>query len=102
MPDKEIPGVSRFYVSMEDDFMRLFANRGVMSRMLEKSFADNEILEHGSLDWSIQNAQKKSNNRIILFVSGSFNMMMCSKTKRNSFIPFGTILWRKKIRVRFY
>ena len=27
--------------------------------MLEKSFDDNEVLEHGSLDWSIQNAQKK-------------------------------------------
>ena len=53
------PGVSRFYVSMEDDLMRLFANQGVMSKMLEKSFDDNEILEHGSLDWSIQNAQKK-------------------------------------------
>ena len=53
------PGVSRFYVSMEDDLMRLFANQGVMSKMLEKSFDDNEVLEHGSLDWSIQNAQKK-------------------------------------------
>ena len=52
-------GVSRFYVSMEDDLMRLFANQGVMSKMLEKSFDDNEVLEHGSLDWSIQNAQKK-------------------------------------------
>ena len=39
--------------------MRLFANQGVMSKMLEKSFDDNEVLEHGSLDWSIQNAQKK-------------------------------------------
>ena len=34
------PGVSRFYVSMEDDLMRLFANQGVMSKMLEKSFDD--------------------------------------------------------------
>ena len=27
--------------------------------MLEKSFGDDEVLEHGTLDWSIQNAQKK-------------------------------------------
>ena len=27
--------------------------------MLEKSFGDDEALEHGTLDWSIQNAQKK-------------------------------------------
>ena len=53
------PGASRFYVSMEDDLMRLFANQGALSKMLEKSFGDDEVLEHGTLDWSIQNAQKK-------------------------------------------
>ena len=39
--------------------MRLFANQGALSKMLEKSFGDDEVLEHGTLDWSIQNAQKK-------------------------------------------
>jgi len=39
--------------------MRLFANQGALSKMLEKSFGDDEMLEHGTLDWSIQNAQKK-------------------------------------------
>ena len=53
------PGSSRFYVSLEDDLMRLFANQGALSKMLEKSFGDDEMLEHGTLDWSIQNAQKK-------------------------------------------
>ena len=53
------PGASRFYVSLEDDLMRLFANQGALSKMLEKSFGDDEVLEHGTLDWSIQNAQKK-------------------------------------------
>jgi preprotein translocase subunit SecA len=53
------PGMSRFYVSLEDDLMRLFANQGALSKMLEKSFGDDEMLEHGTLDWSIQNAQKK-------------------------------------------
>ena len=51
--------MSRFYVSLEDDLMRLFANQGALSKMLEKSFGDDEMLEHGTLDWSIQNAQKK-------------------------------------------
>jgi preprotein translocase subunit SecA len=37
----------------------LFANQGALSKMLEKSFGDDEMLEHGTLDWSIQNAQKK-------------------------------------------
>ena len=53
------PGASKFYVSLEDDLMRLFANQGALSKMLEKSFGDDEMLEHGTLDWSIQNAQKK-------------------------------------------
>ena len=39
--------------------MRLFANQGALSKMLEKSFGEDEMLEHGTLDWSIQNAQKK-------------------------------------------
>ena len=39
--------------------MRLFANQGALSKMLEKSFGEDESLEHGTLDWSIQNAQKK-------------------------------------------
>ena len=53
------PGGSRFYVSLEDDLMRLFANQGALAKMLEKSFGDDDMLEHGTLDWSIQNAQKK-------------------------------------------
>jgi len=53
------PGASKFYVSLEDDLMRLFANQGALSKMLEKSFGEDESLEHGTLDWSIQNAQKK-------------------------------------------
>ena len=53
------PGASKFYVSMEDDLMRLFANQGTLSKILESHFKDDEVLEHASLDWSIQNAQKK-------------------------------------------
>lgn len=53
------PGASKFYVSMEDDLMRLFANQGALSKILESHFKDDEVLEHASLDWSIQNAQKK-------------------------------------------
>ena len=39
--------------------MRLFANAGPISRVLEKSMSEGEELEHGMLNWSIQNAQKK-------------------------------------------
>jgi len=52
-------GMSRFYVSLEDDLMRIFANQGAISKMLEKSFGEDDVLEGGSLNWAIENAQKK-------------------------------------------
>lgn len=53
------PGVSKCFVSLEDDLMRLFANAGPISRILEKSMSEGEELEHPALNWSIENAQKK-------------------------------------------
>jgi preprotein translocase subunit SecA len=53
------PGMSKFFVSLEDDLMRLFANAGPISRVLEKSMSEGEELEHPALNWSIENAQKK-------------------------------------------
>ena len=53
------PGLSKCFVSLEDDLMRLFANAGPISRILEKSMTEGEELEHPALNWSIENAQKK-------------------------------------------
>jgi len=53
------PGTSRFFVSLEDDLMRLFANAGPLSRILEGSLDDDAPLDHKILNWSIENAQKK-------------------------------------------
>jgi preprotein translocase subunit SecA len=53
------PGRSKFFVSLEDDLMRLFANAGPISKVLEKSMSEDEELEHPMLNWSIENAQKK-------------------------------------------
>jgi len=53
------PGMSKFFVSLEDDLMRLFANAGPISKVLEKSMTEGEELEHPMLNWSIENAQKK-------------------------------------------
>ncbi|MFU8849183.1 MAG: preprotein translocase subunit SecA [Opitutales bacterium] len=53
------PGLSKFFVSLEDDLMRLFANAGPISKVLDKSMSENEELEHPMLNWSIENAQKK-------------------------------------------
>jgi preprotein translocase subunit SecA len=39
--------------------MRLFANAGPISKILERSMTEGEELEHPALNWSIENAQKK-------------------------------------------
>lgn len=53
------PGGSRFVVSLEDDLMRIFANAGPISRILESSFEEGQPLEHPLLNRTIENAQKK-------------------------------------------
>jgi preprotein translocase subunit SecA len=53
------PGMSKFFISLEDDLMRLFSNAGPISRLLENSFEPGEELTHPLLNRSIESAQKK-------------------------------------------
>ena len=53
------PGMSKFYVSLEDDLMRLFANSGPMAKIMEKAMGEGEDLQHPLLNRSIESAQKK-------------------------------------------
>jgi preprotein translocase subunit SecA len=53
------PGRTKFFVSFEDPLMRLFANQGQLSKVLDKTMAEDEEMNHPILDWSIENAQKK-------------------------------------------
>jgi len=53
------PGRSKFFISLEDDLMRLFANSGPMSKILQNSMEEGEPLEHPLLNRSIETAQKK-------------------------------------------
>ncbi len=53
------PGHTKFFVSFEDDLMRLFANSGQLSKVLNATMAEDEEMNHSILDWSIENAQKK-------------------------------------------
>ena len=58
------PGESRFYISLEDDLMRLFGSERLMGIFKSLGVAENEQIEHKMLSKAIQNAQKKieSNN----------------------------------------
>ena len=53
------PGSSRFFVSLEDDLMRLFGGDRVKSMIETLGMPDDEALEHRMLSRSIENAQKK-------------------------------------------
>ena len=53
------PGRSKFFISLEDDLMRLFANSGFMAKILHGSMVEGEPLEHPLLNRSIETAQKK-------------------------------------------
>lgn len=53
------PGRSKFFISLEDDLMRLFANSGPMAKILQNSMEEGEPLEHPLLNRSIETAQKK-------------------------------------------
>lgn len=57
------PGRSKFFISLEDDLMRLFATSGRIGAFLERSMAENEELTHPFLNHSIQSAQKKVEQR---------------------------------------
>lgn len=58
------PGESRFYISLEDDLMRLFGSEKLMTVFSNLGVAENEQIEHKMLSSAIEKAQKKieSNN----------------------------------------
>ncbi len=61
------PGESRFYISLEDDLMRLFGSEKLMGVFQSLGVAENEQIEHKMLTSAIEKAQMKieSNNYAI-------------------------------------
>ncbi|MCG3152439.1 MAG: Protein translocase subunit SecA 1 [bacterium] len=53
------PGESRFFISLEDDLMRIFGSERVKSLMTSMGMSDEAPLEHSMLTKAIENAQKK-------------------------------------------
>ena len=53
------PGESRFYISLEDDLMRLFGSERLMSVFNTLGVEDGEQIEHKRLSSAIEKAQKK-------------------------------------------
>ena len=57
------PGYSRFYLSMEDNLLRIFASEGVKNFMRKLGMEHGEAIEHGMVTRSIEKAQRKVEGR---------------------------------------
>ena len=57
------PGYSRFYLSMEDNLLRIFATDGVKNFMRRLGMEQGEAIEHGMVTRSIEKAQRKVEGR---------------------------------------
>ena len=53
------PGSSVFYVSLEDDLMRMFGSERIAAVMDRMGFKEGEMIEHSMISSSIERAQKK-------------------------------------------
>ncbi len=56
------PGISRFFISLEDDLMRLFGSERLMSVFTTLGVPENEQIEHKMLSNAIEKAQMKIEN----------------------------------------
>ena len=53
------PGASRFYISLEDDLMRLFGSERMITMFNALGIPEGQEIEHSSLTKAIESAQKK-------------------------------------------
>jgi len=53
------PGVSKFYLSLEDDLMRIFGSERISGLMERLGMQEGEVIEHKWLSKAIENAQKR-------------------------------------------
>ena len=53
------PGESQFFISLEDDLMRLFGSERLIGMFNALGIPENQEIEHSSLTKAIENAQKK-------------------------------------------
>src|SRR5476651_1201481 len=53
------PGASKFFLSLEDDLMRIFGNNKVLDWVQKKGMADDEALTHRWLNKALETAQTK-------------------------------------------
>ena len=53
------PGLSRFFLSLDDDLLRIFGQANLLNRMMQSGLEDGEAIEHPWISKAIETAQKK-------------------------------------------
>jgi preprotein translocase subunit SecA len=53
------PGLSRFYLSLDDDLMRIFAPERMVNMLRRLGWEESEAIEHKMVNRAIENAQRK-------------------------------------------
>jgi preprotein translocase subunit SecA len=53
------PGTTQFYVSLEDDLMRMFGSDRIASMMDKLGYKEGDVIQHSMITKSIERAQKK-------------------------------------------
>ncbi len=53
------PGSSQFFVSLEDDLMRMFGSERIANLMDRMGYKEGEVIQHSMISKSIERAQKK-------------------------------------------
>ena len=53
------PGETQFYISLDDDLMRMFGSERVASLMLRMGYSEKDPIQHRSVNNSIESAQKR-------------------------------------------
>ncbi len=89
------PGSSQFYVSLEDDLMRMFGSERIASMMDKLGYKEGDVIQHSMISNSIQRAQKKveENNfgirKRLLEYDDVMNMQRNAVYKRRNHALFG-------------
>ncbi|MGB7406605.1 MAG: SEC-C metal-binding domain-containing protein, partial [Pacificimonas sp.] len=53
------PGLSNFFLSLDDDLLRIFGQQNLLNRMMQSGLEDGEAIEHPWISKAIETAQKK-------------------------------------------
>lgn len=69
------PGSTQFYISLEDDLMRMFGSDRIASLMDRMGYKEGEVIQHSMITKSIERAQKKWKRTTLVSANACWSMM---------------------------